>query len=137
MTFAQSRVLGLVPGHLYESNALGSVYTYWVFKQYNNCQPFIIEKDNLPSKLYELTWFIKNHHKYIKQNVDETGYINYDLFPHHVWSNPFLYKKFKSLDKRDITGYKIVVDSICLEADTDKRKIETTIFIHDEYDVEL
>ncbi len=137
VTFAQSRVLGRVPGHLYGSDSLGSVYKYWLLNQYNNCQPSFIKKDSLPSKLYELTWYLKNHHNYIKQNIDETGYINYDLFPHHVWSNPFLFQEFKSLDKRDITGYKIIVDSLCLEVNTDNRKITQTIFLHDEYNVRL
>lgn len=56
---------------------------------------------------------LKNHHQYVLNHVDQNGYINYDRYPHHVWSDPFAFDDFKYSDKRDIIGFEIINRSIC------------------------
>jgi hypothetical protein len=42
------------------------------------------------------------------------GLPHYDLFPHHIWSNPLAFRDFASLDKRSIDHYRLVVESVCV-----------------------
>ena len=65
--------------------------------------------------------------------VNDRGLINYDLFPHHMWSNPFLFEEFYALDKREITSYNINIDTICLVKNNNM--IEKTLFKHTDYEV--
>ncbi len=58
--------------------------------------------------------FIRSHHNFIVSHTDEMGRYNYDLYPHHIFSNPLIYKKFKKLDKNQIEKYIYVVESICI-----------------------
>jgi len=58
---------------------------------------------------------IRTQHLYILQNVNDQGRIFYDAYPHHIWSNPFMYKEFYKLDKRDIVSYKYVIQAVCLD----------------------
>src|SRR3546814_6256579 len=35
--------------------------------------------------------FVRAHHRTALDLADEQGRVEYDLYPHHVWSNPWLY----------------------------------------------
>lgn len=56
-------------------------------------------------------------HFYILDNASLNGRYYYDLFPHHIWSNPLYYKSFAYADKRDILKFIFVVESICVSID--------------------
>ena len=59
--------------------------------------------------------FLKRHHNFVVKHANEKGRINYDWYPHHIWSNPFEFSEFAKLDKRLIKGYAIMIESVCLE----------------------
>jgi len=60
-----------------------------------------------------LSRFVRLHHKYILSKVDRDGRFDYDLYPHHIWSNPLIFRDFYKLDKREIVAYKYIVESGC------------------------
>ena len=62
----------------------------------------------------EVAKYIRQHHSYVLSRVDEDGRFSYDLYPHHIWSNPLEYNDFSELDKRRITAYVFVSELVCL-----------------------
>ena len=60
---------------------------------------------------------MREHHAYIVSHADADGRYAYDLYPHHIWSNPALYRDFSSMDKRRIVEYRFVTDFVCLGYD--------------------
>ena len=74
----------------------------------------------MPERIYltereRLTNYLTSHQNYILSIVDEDGYFNFDLYPHHIWSNPFELTDFKELDKRRIVGFDIIFRTICMK----------------------
>jgi hypothetical protein len=59
-------------------------------------------------------------------HLDSDGRINYDLYPHHHFTNPWYYQDFKALDKRTIVVCKYVLESACLDYD-DKKDYKRTV----------
>lgn len=59
---------------------------------------------------------MKKHHRFVLENLDGQGRINYDFYPHHIFSMPWEYKDFYILDKRKIVGYRYVINSTCLDS---------------------
>ena len=39
--------------------------------------------------------------------------INYDFYPHHIWSSLTRYEKFKKLDLEDVKKFQIVFEAYC------------------------
>jgi hypothetical protein len=64
--------------------------------------------------------FIRRHHQQILSMVDEHGLYNYDLFPHHIFSMPWVLTNFKALDKRRITKYRYEINTLCLSYEDGK-----------------
>jgi hypothetical protein len=60
---------------------------------------------------------ILSHHRYVLSHSDKFGRINYDFYPHHIWSMPWYYPEFEGLDKRRIKAYELVVEAVCLGVD--------------------
>ena len=82
-----------------------------------NCAVMPID---VPERIYltereRLTNYLTSHQNYILSIVDEDGYFNFDLYPHHIWSNPFELTDFKELDKRRIVGFDIIFRTICMK----------------------
>jgi hypothetical protein len=46
--------------------------------------------------------------------VDENGYVDYDLFPHHIFSMPWHFEDFKQLDKRRIVSFRYENQAVCI-----------------------
>ena len=83
----------------------------------SNCAVMPID---VPERIYltereRLTNYLTSHQNYILSIVDEDGYFNFDLYPHHIWSNPFELTDFKELDKRRIVGFDIIFRTICMK----------------------
>ena len=49
--------------------------------------------------------FIKNHHRFVLENIDEFGKWNYDFYPHHMWSNLSQFEAFRILIKKNCEIY--------------------------------
>jgi hypothetical protein len=44
------------------------------------------------------------------------GLVAYDLYPHHIWSDPRRYATFAALDLREVAGYRWQRDAKCIDA---------------------
>jgi hypothetical protein len=118
ITFAQQRVLRNKPGH-FPTNTYGS----WQNKM-NKTELSKIKSCQLPNvevsafgsvpQRQHVSSLLRYHHKYILSHIDGNGIINYDIYPHHIFSMPWSYRKFHDLDKKTITSYRYVVESKCL-----------------------
>ncbi len=115
VTFAQNRIGRPIEGH-FPTGGFGKTKDLNQMQQANRC----LLTANAPSRISDegfnrLEKFIRKHHRFILENADAKGYFNYDLYPHHIWSNPAEYASFNALDKRRIVGYRLVVESACLD----------------------
>lgn len=61
----------------------------------------------------QLASHIRRHHAYVLTQTGEDGTYNYDMYPHHIWSAPWLFKAFAAADKRDIVEYRLVIEPTC------------------------
>ncbi len=105
---------GSIAGH-FPTMTLGSVY--------NTAFHHLDDKCGLPRQkpipltdqpnVRKANHIVSVIHPYILSQVDENGRLNYDLYPHHIWSNVFMFDDFKQLDKRTISYYRYVVESVC------------------------
>jgi len=68
---------------------------------------WFVEKDRISS-------FVQRHHHQILSMVNDRGLINYDLFPHHIFTMPWEFTDFKALDKRRISKYRYEISTLCL-----------------------
>jgi hypothetical protein len=116
ITFAQQRIGRPFEG-FFKTGTFGNSYDYDVFLESNSCQSIQLESSKKAltrEEVETLSSFISRHHRYIIENVNEKGHFLYDAFPHHIWTNPWLYQDFYQLDKRDIIEYKYVVEAACV-----------------------
>ena len=58
--------------------------------------------------------FAQQHHAHILALSDDKGRVPYDWYPHHIWSNPWMFQDFNRLDKRTILRYWYVVEPKCV-----------------------
>jgi len=49
--------------------------------------------------------------------ADNNGHLNYDTYPHHIWSAPWLFPQFTNLDIRTVKSYRLIVRSDCVYID--------------------
>lgn len=84
--------------------------------QGNACSHPIKEAPEISVKTFqEIEKFVMHTHIYQMERANEKGVYRYDLYPHHIWSNPWEYKEFAALDKRTIKSFKYVMDVKCIE----------------------
>lgn len=57
---------------------------------------------------------VRRNHTQILSMVDAKGFVDYDLFPHHIFSMPWGFEDFKKLDKRLIRSYRYESEAVCL-----------------------
>lgn len=62
---------------------------------------------------------LKEWHKVVLTKVNAAGHLNYDLYPHHIWSDPRRFKEFSALDLHKVVGYRVVLEKKCLDGVAD------------------
>ena len=82
----------------------------------NGCTYPIKDEPEISDKTFaEIEKFVMHTHIYQMERANENGVYLYDLYPHHIWSNPWEYTEFANLDKRTIKSFKYVMDVKCIE----------------------
>ncbi|MDH3668915.1 MAG: hypothetical protein OEN23_18505 [Paracoccaceae bacterium] len=78
---------------------------------------------------------LRRYHAHVLENVDEDGLLAYDFYPHHIFSVPWKYRAFRTLDKRRIQQYRYSIEAVCLgyEDGAFSRQIQW----HDGFDIPL
>lgn len=82
-------------------------------KRLGRCDPELVPRERALD-FSSLEGFVLRHHEWGIHHADASGLVHYDRFPHHVWSNPWLFEEFAQLDKREVAGFRVVVESKCL-----------------------
>jgi hypothetical protein len=103
----------------FPTGVFGSTTSYADLRKANACEMKLVPR---PAPMAAKTWtglerFIREHHAWIVSRADADGRYAYDLYPHHVWSNPVLYEDFSAMDKRKIARYVFVTDYVCVGYD--------------------
>ncbi|WP_299410276.1 hypothetical protein [uncultured Roseobacter sp.] len=64
-----------------------------------------------------ITNLVQTTHTYAAQQASDDGLYRYDLFPHHIWSNPWMFKDFAKVDPNTIDFYIYRTISSCIALD--------------------
>lgn len=121
--FAQMRLLRGRSGNFFPTWTSGLTNVKDDMKAANRCEySFSAEAQQkevdaffASDKGKRLASHIRRHHEYVLTRIDEDGAYNYDMYPHHIWSAPWLFKAFSAADKRGIVEYKLVIEPTCYE----------------------
>ncbi len=62
----------------------------------------------------KISTILRRYHEYVLSAVDDRGLLNYDLYPHHIFTMPWEQQAFRSFDKRRIVAYRYESESVCL-----------------------
>jgi hypothetical protein len=93
----------------------GSTKKYKTMRDGMTCKLPVLGGEYDPDDQQKIALFMRNWHNAMLRSVDANGLIQYDLYPHHLWSDPFRYEEFRLLDKRTIVAYRWVQDSVCVD----------------------
>lgn len=63
---------------------------------------------------------VRSHHFHMLTKLDDAGRVDYDFYPHHIWSMPWLFRPFEQLDKHRIRAYRFTVQAVCLGLENGK-----------------
>lgn len=69
--------------------------------------------------------FVRLNHRNVLQHTNSRGRFSYDLYPHHIWSNPALFRDFYAVDKRMIEKYTYVNEFMCVTFEHGRLAVET------------
>lgn len=120
VTYAQQRIVrDKAKGH-FPSGAFGVTFGMDNVTTGNNCGYEVdtsadlftqvgLDGEDKISKRVE-----RNHQYYVQNEVNSGNPLNYDVYPHHIFSSPWNFDEFKSRRKDTITHYNYVVESYCL-----------------------
>ena len=116
VTAAQQHIFRKAEGH-FRTSTLGNTQNRDVMLKAEKCLLETASTSGFSQEenVRKVSNFIKNHHRFVLENIDEFGKWNYDFYPHHMWSNLSQFEAFRNLDKRKIVKYIYVLDSVCLE----------------------
>lgn len=114
ITAAQHRLGRVSEGH-FPTRTFGSTPSASIFDAANdNCyftdQTFTLYKRDKE----DIAGVIEKTHLYAIQQAADDGRYRYDLFPHHIWSNPWMFQEFAKLDPRTIEKYIYRTISSCV-----------------------
>ena len=115
----------------FETGTYANTYDYSKYKDLNSCGNEILVNNNhqaiTQKNITNIKHLVKTNHEFVLEVLNNKDKINYDLYPHHIWSNLFVYQKFKDLDKAKIKKYIYVLQAGCLKYDFNKDKTLFTI----------
>ncbi|MBR9909045.1 MAG: hypothetical protein GYB33_01680 [Gammaproteobacteria bacterium] len=113
VTVSQGRLLNTYPGHFALTDAMGSTTSFKSMQLLNQCTPLLYPQE-INTSYDQLTKLVHQTHQFVVARETDDSRFDYDLFPHHIWSNPLEYQPFRQLDKRTIDYYTIHTQSKCL-----------------------
>lgn len=134
VTFAQQRVGLPFIGHL-PTKTFGTTFNTQIKNNAESCNFLNSSEIDQPLSLDILRRYIARHHTYVLRHLNSDGLLNYDLYPHHIWSNPKEFTSFQKLDKRKIITYKFIINSVCNTYND--RKVHSKLMKSSEYIIKL
>jgi hypothetical protein len=116
VTFAQGRVGVGLASH-FPTGSLGSAYDYSIAEAAARCATELVPASRTEADQREfeiIRSFVSGYHRFALGLADSNGRLHYDLFPHHMWSNPTMFPEALDLDLRKVVGYELVIEAICI-----------------------
>ncbi|MGI9505838.1 MAG: hypothetical protein ACR2RE_22590, partial [Geminicoccaceae bacterium] len=86
-----------------------------------------------PDTITHIGGLIWQHHDRILALENGGDRLNYDLFPHHIWSSPFAYGDFRALDLKSIRAYVLMIEAKCIGMDPMTGAVDVTTLKTEEY----
>ncbi|WP_417667164.1 hypothetical protein [Roseibium sp.] len=114
VVFAQHDLGRTVPGH-FPTGTWGSTKSDEIlFSALTSCSLPPDGKWHLKADQEQIKRPIELIHRYALQREKRFGDYHYDLYPHHIWSNPMLYDEFASVLPSEIDHYLYRTESVCV-----------------------
>ena len=112
-------------GH-FSTLTYGATVDHEIFQSANSCaQTFDDQKLSQSPGREAAERLIRAHHQRLLRDENASVVGNFDLYPHHIWSNPSIYRDATRIDPREIVSYRMTVSSVCFEASpSGPRRIE-------------
>ena len=98
-----------------------------------SCGPVIMKHQDTGVTLAAVEALVHNTDSFMRRNPAVKNDDLFYLYPHHMQSNPLVFRQFNALSIDDIVGYKYVVDSVCLGMDHGRLKRD--VKKHTEYEI--
>ncbi len=119
VTLAQHR-MGELSAHVFPTKTWATTLSDDVRRGARDCAalPVAAAPANAAAEAH-LQRFMRRHHAQTLAMTDARGRLPYDLYPHHVFSNPFSFTAFRQLDLRTIVRYHYVIEAKCVQAGGD------------------
>lgn len=119
ITHAQQSVVTRKTGH-FQNYAYGVITRNdlgpSVFEDAQRCAlPVATESGAIAPEAKRISRILHRHHNYVLSVAGADGTIEYDWYPHHIFSIPVGFEAFDNLDKRRIAAYRYVLESKCLD----------------------
>ncbi len=134
VTAAQHRFGRVEDGH-YPSSTWGTVYSEDEFLAGNDSCTF---GDLTATRFQQDRETIERHvqiaHAYSVERHARTGDYRYDLFPHHIWSNPWYFDEFAALVPEDVQHYIYQTRSECVSMESGVPTVRLDVL--DEFTIE-
>lgn len=100
-----------------------------------SCGPAIEVHQDTGVTLAAVEELVRNTDSFMRRNPAVKNDNLFYFYPHHMQSNPFVFRQFNQLSIDDIVGYKYVVDSVCL--DVDHGRLKRDVRKHTEFDISV
>jgi hypothetical protein len=116
VAFAQMRLGSPEPNLHLPTLTWGSTVDPQIVRAARECNFSRLEPGNpYPFHAAEVARLIRQHHRAMLSHVSAAGHFAYDWYPHHIWSNPLLFRQFATVDMRSILAYRYVVEAVCVD----------------------
>ena len=134
VVFAQQRAGRPFEGYL-PTHDWGTTQDLEIMQRFDNrCAPeHPPEPDFNPAMISSIGDLLWRHHERILALEHGNGRLNYDLYPHHIWSSPFAYDAFRELDLTSIRAYVLVIEAKCIGMDPATGEPEVTTLVTHEH----
>lgn len=110
----QTKFSGFHQQHFNNVYINDTAYSIEAMNESNTCTEKIINPDAKGPILQDyLVQDIKYHHAYVLNRIGDKPNFNYSFYPHHKFSNVFMFKDFSAIDLHKIKAYEFVIESDC------------------------
>ena len=120
---AQQRQSSLV-GNMFPTGTWGTTMSHEDMNLALKCELPLTSPPESGEKLQNFISFIKAHHAEILRRAGDDGKLAYNFYPHHIWSNPLLYREFAALDFRQIHSFRLTFEALCTGWSEGQRQIK-------------
>lgn len=114
LSAAQQDYANVLP-HMWPTGTFGTTVSYEQMKLGLACRQQLTDVVHPVLDPSHLVRFTRERHAEALALAGADGQLAYDLYPHHIWSNPLLYRDFAGLDLRRIKAFRWSIEAVCVD----------------------